>query len=163
MFRYFNDVKTEEDVKSRFKNLAKKLHPDCGGNAEEFKKMMSEYQIAFDRYKNIHVNAAGDTYEKETNETAAGYAEMIEKLLKMEGVTIEIIGSWIWLTGNTMTYREELKKMHFFWSKTKKAWYHNGNEKKSRRRGHYKMDDLRMKWGSEIVGTGKDETEKLTA
>ena len=64
MFKYFNNVKTAEDVKSRFKDLAKKLHPDCSGNAEEFKKMMNEYQEVFDRYKNIHKNAAGETYEK---------------------------------------------------------------------------------------------------
>ena len=49
---YFMGCETIEDVKARFKELAKRLHPDNGGNAEEFKKMMSEYTIAFNRYKN---------------------------------------------------------------------------------------------------------------
>ena len=60
--KYFSNCATSEQVKIRFKELAKKLHPDCGGDAQEFKAMMQEYKIAFDRYKNIHESADGSTY-----------------------------------------------------------------------------------------------------
>ncbi len=63
---YFKNCKTIEDVKNIFKTLAKKLHPDNGGNPEEFKNMMAEYKIMFDRLKNIHQSKDGDTYEKKT-------------------------------------------------------------------------------------------------
>lgn len=144
---YFKNCKTAEDVKQLFKELAKKLHPDCGGDAEAFKAMMQDYTATFERLKHIHTAATGETYEKETDETPEQFAEIIEKIIGMDGVKIEIIGSWIWLTGSTMVYKEQIKSAGFWWSKSKKAWYYNGDTKHRRRKGHYSMDKLREKWG----------------
>lgn len=50
--KYFNNITTPEELKKQFRTLATKLHPDRGGNAEEFKKMMAEYMAIskdFDR------------------------------------------------------------------------------------------------------------------
>lgn len=148
MKNYFKDCKTAEDVKKRYKELAKKLHPDCGGDAEEFKAMSAEYEKAFERLKNVHETAAGETYTKETTEAPQEFADIINRVIHFEGVNIEVIGSWVWLTGATMIYKDEIKAAGFWWSKTKKAWYYNGSEKKTRRRGRYSMEGLRIKWGS---------------
>ena len=159
--KYFENCKTAEELKKAYHKAAARLHPDNGGSEEEFKKMQAEYMKAFDRLKNIHTNAAGETYEKETSENAADYMEIINKVIHLEGVNIEIIGSWIWLSGNTMEYKEEIKAAGFWWSKNKKAWYYNGDDKKSRRRGRYSMDQLREKWGTEEVK--KTRQERITA
>lgn len=153
MFKYFNNCFTAEDVKTTFKDLAKKLHPDNGGNAEAFKNMMAEYTEAWKRYKNIHKTAEGETYEKDTatDEEGKVYSDLIMACMNFEEVTVEIIGSWIWLSGNTKIYSAEIKDLGFFWSKSKKAWYYNGSEKKSRRRGRYNMDQLRNMWDTEEV------------
>lgn len=157
--RYFTDCKTIEDVKATYHKLVKALHPDNGGDAESFKAMMNEYKIAFNRYKNVHATQDGETYEKEqdTQETAEQFAEIINKIIHFEGVKIEIIGSWVWLSGNTRVYAEQIKALGFFWSKSKVAWYYNGSDKKTRRRGRYKMDDLRSKWGSTTVKNERQE------
>lgn len=43
--KYFGMVNTAEEAKSRFRELAKKLHPDKGGGSEaEFKAMVDEYE-----------------------------------------------------------------------------------------------------------------------
>ena len=47
-----------------------------------------------------------------------------------------------------MVYKEHIKSAGFWWSKSKKAWYYNGDKKKSHRRGRYNMDKLREKWGT---------------
>lgn len=165
MMKYFTSCRTIEDVKKLYRELAKKLHPDCGGNADEFKAMQAEYSIAFEKYKNIHVNAQGETYTK-TAEAAADdcsaeeYADIIDKVIHFEGVNVEVIGSWVWLTGATMIYKDEIKAAGFWWSKTKKAWYYNGSTRKTRRRGRYSMEGLRAKWGSTRFGT--DPTPSLT-
>ena len=151
--KYFNTCKTAEDVKKTYKELAKKFHPDCGGDAEQFKEMIAEYEIVFEKLKTVHVTAEGKEYRKETNETAWQFADIINKVIHFEGVKIEIIGSWIWLTGNTLIYKEEIKKAGFFWSNNKKAWYYNGDDRKSPRRGRYNMDQLRQKWGTTEVET----------
>ena len=52
--KYFKNITTPEDLKKQFRTLATKLHPDRGGNAEEFKNMMAEYMAIskdFDRAK----------------------------------------------------------------------------------------------------------------
>ena len=52
--KYFNNITTPEELKKHFRTLATKLHPDRGGNAEEFKNMMAEYMAIskdFDRAK----------------------------------------------------------------------------------------------------------------
>lgn len=158
---YFKNCRTIEDVKKAYRELAKKLHPDCGGDAEAFKVMMNEYKIAFEKYKNIHTNFEGETYEKETTETPEQFADIINKVIHFEGVTVEIIGSWVWLSGATMLYKDEIKAAGFWWSKSKKAWYWNGETTKTKRRGRYKLDELRNRWGSQEI-TEKEKQPRLS-
>lgn len=150
---YFTDCKTIEEVKAAYRKYAKQLHPDCGGSAEEFRKMMDEYEKAFDRYKNVHKAADGTTYEKNTTETAAEFAEIINTIIHMDGIIIEIIGSWVWLEGNTYPYREQIKEAGFFFSKNKRAWYYNGDTERSRKKGRYSMKQIKEKFGCETVET----------
>ena len=52
--KYFNNITTPEELKKQFRTLSIKLHPDRGGNAEEFREMMAEYMAIskdFDRAK----------------------------------------------------------------------------------------------------------------
>ena len=157
---YFTNCKTAEELKKAYYKAAAKLHPDNGGDAEQFKAMQAEYEKMFERLKNIHTTASGETYKKETEETPEQFAEIINKVIFMDGVTIEIIGSWIWLSGNTTAYKDQIRAAGFWWSRSKKAWYYNGSSKKTRRRGRYSMNKLREKWGSTEV---KNENRKRIA
>ena len=52
--KYFKNITTPEELKKQFRTLATKLHPDRGGNAEDFKNMIAEYMAIskdFDRAK----------------------------------------------------------------------------------------------------------------
>lgn len=153
--KYFTNCRTIEEVKAAFRDYAKKLHPDCGGDPSEFRCMMDEYNIAYNRYKNIHTRADGTTYEQETTETSQEYAEIIQAVIHMDGVIIEIIGSWIWLEGTTYPYREQIKAAGFWYSKSKKAWYHNGSTEKSKKKGHFSMEQIKDRFGVETVETQK--------
>lgn len=164
MTAYFKDCRYIEDVKETFRDLAKKLHPDNGGNAEMFKSMMAEYTAVFNRLKNRHrpANGEADTYcgherktVNESTEIPEAFAEIILKVIHMDGVQIEIIGSWVWLTGNTFVYKDTIKEAGFWYSKSKKAWYWTGRKEthKPRYRGRHTMNGLRQIWGSETVST----------
>ena len=38
---------------------------------------------------------------------------------KMENVSIEVIGAFLWVSGNTKPYKEELKALNMKWSNNK--------------------------------------------
>lgn len=158
---YFEGITTAEELKKAFHTLVKKLHPDNGGDVEEFKAMKAEYErLSHSNIWNTHKTADGKTYTKENSTTPEQFADIIEKLRTLDNITIEILGSWIWVTGNTKYYKEVLKDLHFFFSSKKSAWYFNGEDKKRRTRSNYSYSELQNRWGVEYSEkTG--EKEKL--
>ncbi len=161
---YFNHCKTAEEVKAAYKEQVKALHPDNHPERDttaEFQAMQAEYMKAWDRLKNIHTNEAGETYTKETTETAAEYMDLIDKLMRIPGILIELCGSWLWITGDTYTSRDTLKALGFHWASKKHAWYYH----KDPWHGHGckgSLDDIRIKYGSQSVQSrgldGLDDT-----
>ena len=122
---YFTNCKTAEELKKAYRTWAKKLHPDLGGNAEEFKQMQNEYEKLWERLKNVHQNAQGETYTKETDETPQEFIHIINVLITLVGVEVEICGKWIWVSGNTKAHKETLKQLKFKWAHKKQAWYYH--------------------------------------
>ena len=78
---YFENCKTAEELRKEFHRLAKELHPDNGGNAEDFKAMKAEFEKAWETVGNTYKNAEGETYQKkEQTMTAPEFESIIEKL-----------------------------------------------------------------------------------
>ena len=115
----YEKATTLEELKAIYKRLAMKHHPDRGGNVETMKEVNALYDEYFEKLKTVHKNKDGKVYTKETNETAEYYKNIINELLKMEGVEIEIIGCFIWLSGNTKEHKEAIKELGFKWHSKK--------------------------------------------
>lgn len=162
---YFKDCKTIEDVKEAYRKYAKALHPDNGGDAEEFKRMQQAYTAAYNRYKGVHrkkaagntentKKAAEDTHSDYTDDfSAEAFASIIDKIIGLDGIDIEIVGSWIWLSGNTYPYREQIKAAGFFWSSKHKKWYYSGDRRKSKKHSKLTFEEVRALHGSHGVTT----------
>lgn len=156
--KYFENIKTLEELKKAYKKLALKLHPDVNKETDttkEFQEMQNEYERIFNQVKNKRYNTEGNIYDKETNEAPEEFKDIIDKIIFFEGVKIEIIGSWIWLSGNTYAYKDQIKDLNFKYSKNKKSWYFNGEEKQKYRRGHFTMDQLRERFETSTIQTQK--------
>ena len=48
---------------------------------------------------------------------------MLQKIIHFTDITIEICGTFIWISGNSYPYRKELKEIGFKWASQKKQWY----------------------------------------
>jgi hypothetical protein len=75
--------------------------------------------------------------------------------MKYEGIEIDIIGSWIWLKGNTYNVKEQIKELGFKWSKNNKAWY-LGEMSATKKKGCLSWDQKIEKYGKQTIkGTSK--------
>ena len=79
------------------------------------------------------------------------YPEIINKLVCLEGIIIELIGNWIWVSGNTYEHREVIKQTGFMFAPSKCMWYHRPPDYKSTNREPKTIEYIRFKYGSEVV------------
>ncbi|HHT96651.1 MAG TPA: molecular chaperone DnaJ [Clostridiales bacterium] len=152
---YFASCETLEELKREYKKLLFIHHPDNKNGDEEITKAINgEYDFLFPRLKNTFKNAKGEQYTKQNDESINLYKDIINSIIHLHNINIELIGSWLWVTGSTKEHKELFKQLKFKWSPKKSAWYHNGNvpyRKKSRK--NYDMNGLRNLFGSEEVKT----------
>jgi curved DNA-binding protein CbpA len=159
--KYFSNPQTLEDLKKQYRELAFKHHPDRGGNNETMKAINNEYDELFKTLKDVHRTKEGETYtaKNETGETSEQFKDIINELMKMDDIVIEIIGCFIWCTGNTKVYKEKLKELKFQWHSKKTAWYLKPEDYKRRSHGDYELDEIREMYGTEgaVHRRGRDK------
>lgn len=160
--KYFTNCKTLEQLKAEYKKLALKNHPDCGGNEETMKAINKEYDEVFPRLKNVHTNKDGEQYEKENNETAEEFKDLITALMRMQGVIAEVIGSFIWVSGDTKPHKDELKKLGFKWHSKKFCWYKSPEGYRRSGKKQYSMDEIKEMYGVQFSDMGKGATQYIT-
>jgi hypothetical protein len=153
--KYYNNCTTLEDLKAEYHKLAKLHHPDCNlaiDTTEIMKAVNAEYAQAFERCKLNHKTMEGEAYTKDTGEEADEFPDIIEKMIHFQNCAIEIIGSWIWVSGETYSYKGILKGLGFKWASKKKAWsFHRGECSRSHK--FYSLDEIRASYGTEKVDT----------
>lgn len=93
--------------------------------------------------------AQGDK-EKEIIEKINNKIELIKDI---EGIHISQIGVWLWIDGETMKVKEELKNAGLKYSSKNKCWYYNANDegkyKKYKRK--YTKEEKAQKYGETII------------
>lgn len=148
---------SKEALAKAYKKMAIKYHPDRNPTGVEMMKVINS---AYEFLKGLNLDEIKHTDEKNAYDYSADLEVIISEILKMQGVKIEICGNWIWLSGNTKEYKNQIKYLGFFWASQKKKWYYRPAEYKSFNRGSWNMDAIRAKYGSSIV---KNQTLELNA
>ena len=156
-------IKTLEELKKAYHRLCLKLHPDVGGSNEAMKILNAGDEKLFERVKNIHVNKDGETYERETYETPQEFQTLIAELLKLDGIEIEIIGCFVWVSGDTKPHKERLKALGFRWHSKKKCWYKSPAGYRRWGVGEYSMDEIRMMYTTIKVHRNQKDNDKPPA
>lgn len=169
MNTYFKNVQTLEELRKQYRDLLKKYHPDNENGSEEITKAINtEYEKLFKILKNRHDSRQQNTRTgNTTNNNESSYdnkkydfaedellREMLQKVIFFSDITIEIIGNWIWISGNTYQYRKELKELGFKFAGQKKCWYWHSETFRKKSHRKLSMDDIRDYYGSTEIEPG---------
>lgn len=157
---YFDDCRDLNELKARYRELAMRNHPDLGGDLRTMQAINGEHDLVFERLKRRQNERARDpeSHVRTTTETAEEFRNVVDLFVRMDGVSAELCGSWLWISGDTYDHRAELKSVGCMWSRSKQKWYWRHPEDWSRRgRGSTSMEDIRERYGSRQVVSDDDE------
>ena len=165
---YFKNINTLEELRKQYRDLLKRHHPDNGGDVSDMQEINAEYDRLFKLLKDRHESKSAGSKERnaktEFNNMKYDFSEdaklreMLNKIIHFDGITIEIIGNWIWCF-DSFGYRKELKELGFKYAHNKKAWYFHTEAFRKRSHKKLSMDDIRNYYGSTEVET--DGTKRL--
>ena len=145
----FINVTGINEAKKIYKKLAKILHPDVGGDEISFKLLNNIYNDVIEN-KIFFSNDTKIDLELE---------KIISLILHFDNINIEIVGSWIWVTGETKEIKEKLKELNFKWASKKKMWYYG--EMKTKNHKPKSMNEIKNKYGFTVIKE-KKKTKKIT-
>ena len=147
---------TIEDLKTAYRKAAAKYHPDHNPAGLEMMKMVN---VAYETLKTLDLskinNSAPNTYD---------YGDAINNALNAIinlGLTIEVCGAWVWVSGDTKPHKEILKAAGFFWAPKKLCWYFRPADYKSHNRTTWSMDKIRNTYGSTEVKEQRNAHKQL--
>ena len=169
MSKYFKDVNTLEELRRQYRDLLKKYHPDNkDGSTQSTQEINAEYDKLFKLLKDRHESKTTDNKENNAKtdfnnmkydfSEDAKLREVLNKIIHFDGITIEIIGNWIWCF-DSYGYRKELKELGFKYAHNKKAWYFHTEAFRKRSHKKLSIEDIRNYYGSTEVET--DGTKRL--
>lgn len=150
-----NDI---DNLKKEYFKLAKKYHPDAGGTTSQFQQLQAEYEKLLKKL----LSGSSLNAEQKENEIFIDKAirDIIDSLINIEGITVEVIGKWLWIGGDTYPVRTTLKQSGLIFIKKGNTpyWVYRGVE--SSGRGKLSMEEIKNKYGVFKFDTPK--TKKIS-
>lgn len=141
MAGYFKKAETLEELRRRYRDLLKKYHPDnANGSTQATQEINAEYDRLFkvlkDRHESKTADHSGNHNSKQSDynqniynwENDKALREVLQKIINFDGIEILICGQWIWVSGNTFNYKNELKEIGFKWASQKRQWFWHSEE-----------------------------------
>ncbi len=145
---------TDDALKQAYRQAALKFHPDHGGDENIMKVVNAAYELLKKEFWTPYEQRAANKETPLTEELKKRW----DKIKYFEGIKGEIVGSWLWVSGNTRRYKEQLKELNFKWSRNKVAWYWHANKGYRKRTGKkFSMTDIRTKYGSRRLDNEKSK------
>lgn len=115
----------------------------------DLKNFLKSFQKSIDKEEYYVVYYIQRLREPTKNQGVHKMEDIMKKLDQMDGVTYELIGSWLWVSGETKKYKEEIKEMGGRWAPKKKLWYFQPEGTRNfKGRTNMDMDTIRQKYGA---------------
>ena len=156
MSKYFANCKTRSELRTAYKVLLKKHHPDNGGDVTIMQEINAEYAVLLHILPDVESEPKKTVRPEKEPELSAILKAVIDRISAIPGLQIEVCGKWIWVSGNTYPVKDVLKSAGFKFSGKKKMWYFREESDTERKYWKHKETDMgtiRMKYGSEMVNS----------
>lgn len=159
---FFKGFSTVEQIKAEYKRLARLHHPDLGGDLETMKQLNNEYEAAL---KGCNGQKSGGSDGKEhiykyNDDAEKEVMDFIYSFLALDtGLNADLIGVWVWVTGSTKPYKEQLKALGCRWHPDRGCWYFRPASASGRGRGG-SLSELAAKYGCLNVEAFKDKEKQ---
>ena len=140
-------------------------HPDIGGDTATMQEINKQYHEALKGQHGV------TSYNQETQKEHTYYynknveTDVMNKVLellglRLEGVEVLLIGTWIWITGDTKPHRDKLGKgtndkpgAKCRWHSKRQAWYWRSAKNKCYRPSNASLGSLAAAYGCETFDT----------
>tara|TARA_R100000656_G_scaffold32769_1_gene28298 strand:- start:29 stop:532 length:504 start_codon:yes stop_codon:yes gene_type:complete len=120
-----------KETKAAYRKMSLQYHPDICAGGEHMQKMInSAYEILKDFQGSI-----GST--PNNGELSKVMADALASIVHIEGLELEICGSWLWVSGNTYPNRTALTAAGLRFSGSKKRFYLNPDKKSGGKKKWY--------------------------
>lgn len=158
-----NTIENIGELKKFYFQLAKQYHPDTGySGSDELIKMINN--IYADRFEELK-NTRDFTYDKDKkeyktkdtwkNEDSSIFQDIISKIVHIPDIELEIVGYWLWISGETKPYRSIFKDLKCEWHTKKQMWYWYPKDTKSKYKstshGNTDHESVKAKYGCQKV------------
>ena len=140
---------TPQTLKQAYRQACLKHHPDLGGD-ENMMKVINE---AMEILRKCSWTPNECREASKDSPLTDEMADLWNKIKTWPGLAGEIVGTWIWVTGDTRKYRKELKSLGLKWSNNKTAWYWHPAGYRKRSKRSFEMNDIRTMFGTTELKT----------
>ena len=126
--QYFSEFHTVEEIKKEYHRLAMLHHPDLGGDTATMQELNAQYTAALkmvDGQTSQGTDGKSHTYRYD-EATEQEIIDKIDELLRAgvaKTCSIDLIGLWVWITGDTKPIKDTLKELGCRWHSKRLCWY----------------------------------------
>lgn len=147
---WFAGVDDVQSLRTRYRELLKRYHPDNGGDVETMKEINAEYdRISAEMSRSRHAGETSSEEGQKEHEADVACRKILEAISGFD-IRIEIIGTWIWCFG-CKSVKDALKQLGFKYAPKKQAWTWHYGEYRRFYRGETPLEEIRAKYGSREV------------
>lgn len=156
---FFSGCVKLEMVRPRYKELALQFHPDRGGDTRTMQIINDQYHRllkSFEGSKLFNHKTKEEYFYRYDFTAESALMDKINEVikLKLENITLEVIGSWLWIHNTSKEQSKLFGKagLGFKFSGQHVAWFwHQNINRTYRGRSGMSIDQIRSTYGSDVV------------
>ena len=156
-------------------SLLKKYHPDINSAGLEMSKIINSAYDLLKEYASKGFNNSFSKFEQTEKpfswdywktQNHNGFNDELEKAIQFAkgfNINIDIVGTWLWISGNTYAFKpknfnskQEKGKGLFKWNKNKNMYYFHVGTFRKRTKKNFSYSDITSMYGKQTI---KEEKE----